>query len=480
MFLSTPSPHGYKSMLISCVLCIFTFVRLSQASTVVSDPGLQTGRSKWVASWATPMQAAYTAQQFPQGSSVLAYYPQPDLRYAFPNATTEGVTNQTLRLIIKPDLWGKTFRIRLSNMFGAQPVTFESAVVGLQSFGANLVPGTSIQAKFSGHSEITVPTGKQIFSDPIEMSFVSPKLMPFLRGRNLSISLAIAGKSGPASAHVDAFMTSYASPPNSGDVTRAENDLSFPYSMTSTFFVSELDVLAAPQTLVVCAFGDSLTDGTFSTLNESDRWLNVMSTLLHEDLGDSVSVVNAGIGGNAVTGQMLGLPATQRVTRDVLGLSGLNLVIWLQGINDLAVLDRRPKDLIAGYRQVVATLHQAGINVIGATITPSLVPKGVIPVNSPFATIGPALVQAYGGIKTDDYRHQVNTFILTSGLFDGTADFASATTDPISGALYPQFIPSSEGSAGDYAHPNRAGYQAMGAVGAQAVLAWRKPVHTVK
>jgi lysophospholipase L1-like esterase len=33
-------------------------------------------------------------------------------------------------------------------------------------------------------------------------------------------------------------------------------------------------------------------------------------------------------------------------------------------------------------------------------------------------------------------------------------------------------VPNSEGSAGDYLHPNRAGYQAMGVVAANAVAGW--------
>jgi hypothetical protein len=56
-------------------------------------------------------------------------------------------------------------------------------------------------------------------------------------------------------------------------------------------------------------------------------------------------VVNAGIGGNRITGPTPydpktpfagGPSALDRLERDVLSLSGLATVIWLEGINDLS------------------------------------------------------------------------------------------------------------------------------------------------
>jgi lysophospholipase L1-like esterase len=172
-----------------------------------------------------------------------------------------------------------------------------------------------------------------------------------------------------------------------------------------------------------------------------------------------------------------GQPATQRVYRDVIGLSGVNVVVWLEGINDLGGGLLTPEPIIAGYRQVVAALRKARIGVIGATITSSYVPNGQVPANSPLAAVAPELGVQYGSAQTDAYRKTLNRFILTSGLFDATADFDAVTTDPATGTLYRQFVPNSEGSAGDYLHPNRAGYQVMGVTAAQAVFGWLRSVH---
>lgn len=442
------------------------FMTMAGASTASAQ---EDGR-RWVASWATSIQSAYVAPSLPQGASVPAFNPQPDLSFALPDATAEGATDQTFRLIIKPDLWGDTFRIRLSNVFGTRPVTFGAATIGLQEYQANLVRGTNTRVTFNGSPAVQVPVGGEVFSDPVNLGFVERFGRRTLEGRNLAVSIAVRGASGPASHHGSAFTTSYISPPSSGDMTLHENDTGFPFSTTSFFFLSELDVLAPRNTVGVVAYGDSITDGTFSTLNGNDRWLNVMSRILHDRLGNRVSVVNAGIGGNAVSGALTGQSAVDRFSRDVIGLSGVDLVIWLEGINDLGGLRTTAEPVIAGYREVVQRLRARGIGVVGATITSSYVPSGQVPANSPLAAAAAGLGASYGSAQTNAYRQEINTFILTSGLFDATADFAAVTTDPATGTLYAPFVPNSQGSAGDYLHPNRAGYQAMGSVAAQAVL----------
>lgn len=428
--------------------------------------------STWAATWATSIQSAYVAPTTPQMATVSAYDPQPDLSFALPEATTRGAENQTFRIIVKPDLWGTTFRIRLSNAFGTKPVTFGAAAVGLQDYQANVVHGTTEHVTFhGGAATVTIPAGKSVFSDPVNLEFIDRIGTEVLAGRSLAISFAVKGSSGPASHHATAWTTNYISPPGSGDRTKAEDDTAFPYSTTSSFFLSEVDVMAPHDTVVVVAYGDSITDGTFSTLNGNDRWANVMSRKLHDAAGGHVSVVNEGISGNAVSGVFAGQSAIDRLDRDVLSLSGVGVVVWLEGINDLGGLATTPDPVIAGYKTVADRLHPRGIAVIGATLPSSLAPGAVPPTNSPlFAFGGPPFVGRYAGFQTDAYRKQLNAFILGSRVFDGTADFSAATTDPATGTLQAPAVPNSEGGAGDYLHPNRYGYQQMGVVAAKAVL----------
>jgi hypothetical protein len=207
---------SYKTLLAVGFFVLITAPAVSPKASALGDDHDQ----KWVASWATAIQSAFVAPTTPQGPAVSAYEPQPDLSFALPNATTHGISNQTLRMIIKPDLWGDTVRVRFSNVFGTTPVTFSAASVALQDYQANLVHGTSVELTFSGKHGVTIPPGQQVFSDPARLPFVRGESLAALFGRNLAVSFAVAGNSGPAGFHDFAFTTSYISPLDSGDVTQ--------------------------------------------------------------------------------------------------------------------------------------------------------------------------------------------------------------------------------------------------------------------
>src|SRR3979490_1971920 len=95
---------------------------------------------KWVASWAGPAQGPY-----PVGNPSA----QPDQRFAFPSATT-GAKDQTFRLVLRPSIWGRQARIRLTNAFGTQPLSIDGAFVGLQLGGPALTKGTTRPVTFAG------------------------------------------------------------------------------------------------------------------------------------------------------------------------------------------------------------------------------------------------------------------------------------------------------------------------------------------
>lgn len=224
--------------------------------------------------------------------------------------------------------------------------------------------------------------------------------------------------------------------------------------------------MADANTTVVCALGDSITDGG-TTVNGSDGWSDGLSRRLHKIYGDSVSVVNMGISANTVVSETdvsrFNQPVVTRLNRDILGISGLTVVVWLQGINDLGIGQNKPEPIIEGYKQVVARLHANGIVVIGCTVTSSVWPE---PNYDRYLPSGPpSYLLKYGTPQINEYRKQLNEFIRTAGLFDGIAEMAGAVEDPSTGALFKQF------QAGDYLHPNRAGHQAMAATVDLSILA---------
>lgn len=447
MFLMRPSrcrrrrANTFGTLRILLALCI--------AGIAVTDA---TAQEKWVATWTASTHGPYPSG-FPTAS--------PDLQFAFPEPAS-GANDQTFRLIVRPDLWGSRIRLRLSNAFGSKAVTFDEVFVGIQASGANVVPGTNRPVTFeSGQRRVTLAPGKVVYSDPVELSYVTSAADPELAGRKLAVSFHVVGSSGPMTWHAKALTTSYLSAPRAGARGKDESDQVFPFTTTSWYFLDAVEVMAPQDTIVVAALGDSITDGSLSTLNGDDRWGDFLSRRLHAVLGTHVSVVNQGIGGNQVVGPAKyrmdepyggGPSALQRLERDVLGISGLSVVVWLEGINDFGFAPSASAEaVIAGFREGVNRLHARRIKVIGATLTTAL--NIDRPASAP---------NTHGTRETDAKRKSVNEFIRTSGVFDGVADFDAATLDSATGMLRAEFQPNSTiGGAGDRIHPNRAGYQAM-------------------
>ena len=424
----------------------------------------------WVATWATSPAANFVyvppvPPVYPPGAPT-NFAPaniQPDLGFPFPAANNHAASNQTFRSIVKPDLWGNRMRVRFSNVFGTQPVTFNAVTVALQEYSGNVVEDTIRPVTFGGARSVTIPVGQEIWSDGTLLSWVGDADDPGVQGRNLAVSYSVQGSSGPMTYHSGANMTSFITPPGSGDHTGDADVFAYEFTTTSWFFLAAVDVMAAADTVVVCAFGDSITDGTHTTLNTNDRWANVLSRRLHNAYGNKVSVVNEAIGGNRVVNPVVvnataGPAAVDRLDRDVLGLSGLTHVIWLEGINDLGA-GHTTAAVMAGYQNIVGRLHAKGIKVFAGTMTSAL------------GLVNPAEgwnvgfeATADNGPTVDANRMILNAFIRTSGLFDGVEDFDAATLDPATGNMKAEYVPNSQFTQlpWDYLHPNHAGYMAMG------------------
>jgi hypothetical protein len=187
-------------------------------------------------------------------------------------------------MFVRPDGWGPQTRIRLSNAFGTQPVTFNDTFVGLQESGSAILKGTNQRVLFAGQKSVTVPPGQSVVSDAVALPFVKTPPDPLLKGRKLAVSFHVVGESGPMTWHAKALQTSYIAPAGSGPHSQDEGESAFPYSTTSWYFLDEVDMNLPAKADVIVAFGDSITDGTASTINGDDRWPDVLSRRLHAAL----------------------------------------------------------------------------------------------------------------------------------------------------------------------------------------------------
>ena len=239
--------------------------------------------------------------------------------------------------------------------------------------------GPTVPLTFGGQSSVQIPDGAEALSDPVRLR------VPALQDLAVSVSLARCDRT--VTVHGDAQQVNYLA---SGDHTGDSSGSAYTTQSQSWYFIDAVDVVAQPQdrgTLV--AFGDSITDGFQSTVGANTRWPNDLARRLNSR-HDTLAVADEGISGNRVLTSDLccGVNALARFDRDVVGRAGAREVILLEGINDIGFSGTQPNPLtipltnvsadqiIAGYEQVIAQAHAAGLKIFGATLTPF---KGATP-----------------------------------------------------------------------------------------------------
>lgn len=353
----------------------------------------------------------------------------------------QGFAGQTVRMAVRTSIGGSQLRVRLSNAFGAQPVTFEAATVGRQAEGAWVEVGSIVPLRFGGQRSVTVRPGADAYSDPVPLT-IGPQ-------EDITVSLYVPRPTGPLSWHAVANATSWVA---AGNQTAEESGGAFSGSFTSWFWLSGIDVANPFVGRVVVTLGDSTTAGTGSTRDANNRYSDVLARRLLATVPTArqVSVLNAGIGGNRMLHDgpagvdQLGVKAVARFDRDVLAQTGVTDVILLEGNNDIGFSASLAPDqevsvseIIEGMRNLTTRAHAKGVRIYGGTLPP---------------LGGSRFFTEAGEAK----RQAVNTWIRTSREFDAVIDFDAALRDPFSPLrLRPEF------NSGDDVHPNDAGYQAM-------------------
>jgi lysophospholipase L1-like esterase len=369
------------------------------------------GGDDWVTSWSASPQAA--------GRDTLA---------------AAGFDDQTVREIILSSVGGDPIRLELTNVFGASPLRIGHVTVAAAGPGAAVEPGTIHAVTYRGSTSFQIPAGAQIRSDPVAM-----RVWPL---QELAVSVYLPGQTGMATFHADAQQVNWVSA--AGDHAADSDPDAFVTPTLSWYYVSGLVVRSAGADGTVVALGDSITDGVGSTADANARWPNDLARRLDALGGPALSVADEGIGGNRVLigARCCGASAEARFGRDALDQPGVRDVIVLEGINDIGFSATSgagvgAAQIIAGYQQLIAATHARGLKIFGATLLPFQ---------------GAGYYTAAGEVT----REAVNTWIRTSGAFDGVIDFDAVMRDP----AHPLMLNPAY-DCGDHLHPNDVGYQAM-------------------
>jgi lysophospholipase L1-like esterase len=341
-----------------------------------------------------------------------------------------GFQDQTVRNIVHTSVGGSEIKIRVSNAYGATPLTVTAAYVGLRSTGAAIEAGTNTEVTFNGSDSVTIPAGDRVLSDPVKLSVGAET--------DLAVSLYFADATGPATWHESAISTNYYA---SGNAASDATSTAYTNSDTSWYFLDGVDVYNPQVRGAVVAFGASTTDGTNSTTDANERWTDDLARrLLGLPSGEQMSVLDAGISGDEMLTNSgdSGSAGVARFYQDAIENAGVkDVIIWL-GTNDIGYNPTMPaSELTNAYTELIELAHANGIKVIGATLQPD---EGT----------------GYYTAEGNATREQVNSWILTSGQFDGGVDFSTVLENPANpDELLPAY------NSGDNLHPNDIGYQAI-------------------
>ena len=360
-----------------------------------------------------------------------------EISFAGRNFPNDGFENQTVRMIVHTTIGGRRARVRVSNAFGATPLTVGAAHIALRSTGSAIVPASDRPLTFSGRTAITIPAGAEVLSDAVDLD------VP--QSGDLAISIYTPAKTGPPTWHSTGLHTTYVSGP--GDFT-SQAEIAGATTQTAWYWIEGVDVTAPDDAAAVVTFGDSITDGARSTLDANHTWPSELAERLLARHGHTpeIAVLNAGISGNRIWHDMIGPNGLERFGHDALAQAGVRDVVVLLGINDIGFSNIPGEadqavsadDVIAGLNQFVVRAHVRGLRVIGATLLPF---EGA----------------TYYSAEAEQKRVAVNAWIRTSGAYDGVIDFDAAIRDPQHPTRYLAAFDS-----GDHLHPNDAGYKAMG------------------
>ncbi len=345
----------------------------------------------------------------------------------------QGLKNNTVRQQIRPSIGGYRIRLTFSNEYGDIPLVINSVHIAklLYAGSPNIDTETDTVITFNGGSEsVTVEAGKTVTSDEIAFTHSPLEL--------LAVTMNVGDYTGGTpTVHSDGGCTSWVTQGNHVSDEVFET-LSF---NSSYYYLCRMDTYAKAGTRTLVCIGDSITDGACATFNGFDGWVDVLAEKMQADPRTAhISVVNTGIGGNAILGGNWGEPTKDRFERDVLNVPGVHYAVVMIGINDIgAAQEDISEQIISEYKVMIEKAHAKGIKLYACTLTPV---KG----------------NFYYSELHEKIRLAVNSFILSpdSG-FDGVIDMSLAISKEDDPAQMKD-----EYSCGDYLHPGALGYEAMG------------------
>lgn len=376
------------------------------------------------------------------------------INYNFEWGTVE---NQTQRMILENNLNGNKVRLKFTNLYSTNVLVLNTVTIGLKKKDGHGLIEKITRVTLKQKEEIILQPGQEVYSDEV--------LLDVDCNENLVVSiyvkdtLVVQTGCSVASRELLKVLNSEA-----GDFTsqqtfgiksqeslyRQLTNEPIESRMTIAYGVTEVQVLTEDSVKIITAFGDSITHMSF--------WTGPFAKRLYKAYPGAVTLVNRGIGGNRILrdpayapdvpgqGKCFGEAGIKRFERDVYGDFVTDIVLILEGINDMgfAFYFNLPEekvsanDLIEGLGTYIQIARNYGSKVYIGTVIPSRNDQ----------------VQWFPEI--DECRQSLNQWIRENKTIDGVMDFDRAIRDKKN----PEYM-LAQYHLGDGVHPNSIGGNEM-------------------
>lgn len=411
---------------------VITMIVLCSFSTSAADE-----RSKWISAWGTaPTQVGI------EGYGNIAAY----------------IGDVTARTVVTPTASGTKMRIKLSNYYGTEPLTIYNVSVA-KSLGDSKVDTKTYSVLFGGSPEVTIPAGKECYSDPIDYPVraqediaISIYIKDYQDIRTMGLSggqtyLTMGDATRTADFNLlNGFVDNETVVTLLGKFLNTNFELGLEYSFIKVVpCLATIDVLSNDSAYSVVVVGDSTVSNEFPLY---------LSQAIYENEGlSNVGIVGKGIIGNRLLGDGLGFGSLlfgdsliDRLQRDVIAQSGVEYVVVKIGANDIihpvcndimaeypGIQQPTAQDIVNGYKKIFKACHDVGIKVIATSITQW---KGTT--RNYFGT-GDKYVRTAEEFNQDwQIALDVNNWLATTKEHDGFVDLAAISANPLDPA---QFMP---------------------------------------
>jgi hypothetical protein len=170
-----------------------------------------------------------------------------------------GLTNNTLRQIVRVSIGGDIVRVRFSNLFSKQPVTMKSVTIAISKGGSSVEIASLKLLKFEGKSQVTMQPGSEVQSDTLKW-----KLIP---GSRIAITIAFGETSASVTGHPGSRTTSYVVGENHSESAELVGEVPVDHWYT----IEGIDVQTSSKAGAIAVLGNSITDGRGSApINKTD------------------------------------------------------------------------------------------------------------------------------------------------------------------------------------------------------------------